>query len=175
MQNEVAWQSLGNGDARPGECFWKLTVASRAAALDGHDTSYLKLYTYPDNMAYVVVLDGHFRSPDYPGKTYATMYLVILKNHDHYVALGFASAPHKLKQLPAMHSYVPQMAVSAGVWGHTLAAGGPDPRRAIPTQGHPGGRLRRIPGPPAGRSRRCAPTPAASSPSTCSRACTRSS
>lgn len=127
VQNEVAWQSLAAGDAHPQECFWTLTLASHAAALNGHNTSYLKLYTNPANMAYVLVLHGHFTSPDLPGRTYTTMYFVILKNHNHYVASGFVSAPHKVNRLPAMHSYFPQMPVSAGVWGHTLAVGGPVP------------------------------------------------
>ena len=60
------------------------------------------------------------------------MYLVI---GDHprgpysrdYFALGFVSAPHKVSRLDAMHSYIPRLPVSAGVWGHTLAVGGPIP------------------------------------------------
>lgn len=132
VQNEVAWQSLAAGDAHPQECFWTLTLASRAAALDGHATSYLKLYTNSANMAYVLVLHGHFASPDFPGRTYTAMYFVILKDHHHYVASGLVSAPHKVKRLPTMHGYFPQLPVSAGVWGHTMAVGGPAPGGPFP-------------------------------------------
>lgn len=133
VQNEVAWQSLNNGDAHPGECFWKLTVASRAAALDGHATSYLKGFTDArSDMAYVIVLHGHFESPDFPGKTFTAMYFVILKNHNAYVASGLVPAPHKVRRLPAMHSYSTQLPVSSGVWGHTMAAGGPFPGGPFP-------------------------------------------
>ena len=126
VQNEVAWQSLNNGDAHPQKCFWALTLASRAACLDGHATSYLK--SYPTAVtAYVIVLRGRFTTPDYPGKTFATMYFVILENGHGYVAGGLESAAHKLKLLPAMHSYVPRMPVASGVWGHAFRVGGPFP------------------------------------------------
>lgn len=133
VQNEVAWQSLAAGDAHPGECSWTLTLASHAAVLDGSNTSYLRNDKDPaESMAYVIVLRGKFRPRDFPGRTYTTMYSVI---GDHprdpygrdYFALGFTSALHKVSRLPAMHSYFPQMPVSAGVWGHTLAVGGPVP------------------------------------------------
>jgi hypothetical protein len=131
VQNEVAWQSLAAGDTHPGKCSWTLTLASHAAVLDGRNTSYLRNDKDPaESMAYVIVLRGKFRPPDFPGRTYTTMYLVI---GDHprgpysrdYLALGFVSAQHKVSRLDAMHVYFPRMPVSAGVWGHTLAVGGP--------------------------------------------------
>ena len=126
VQNEVAWQSLNNGDAHPQKCLWTLTLASRAAALDGHATSYLK--SYPTAVtAYVIVLRGHFTTPDYPGKTFATMYFVIRANDHGHVAGGLEPASRKVKRLPAMHSYVPHMPVTSGVWGHTFWVGGPFP------------------------------------------------
>lgn len=125
-QEEVAWQSLNSGDAHPRKCLWTLTLASRAASLDGHATSYLK--SYPTAVtAYVVVLRGHFTSRDYPGKSLTTMYFVIGENDHGYVAGGLESASHKLNLLPAMNSYVPRMPVASGVWGHTFRVGGPFP------------------------------------------------
>jgi hypothetical protein len=55
------------------------------------------------------------------------MYLVIREDQHDYVALGFAPAMHGLNRLPAMHGYFPQVPASPGVWGHTLAEGGPFP------------------------------------------------
>ena len=128
VQEEIAWQSLYNGDADPGECLWKLAPASRAAALYGRDTSYLKIYRHGGgDMSYVVVLHGHFTPPDYAGETFKTMYFVMGDDHGGYAASGPVSAPGKLKLLPAMHSYVPHLPVAEGVWGHTMSEGGPFP------------------------------------------------
>jgi hypothetical protein len=125
VQDEVAWQSLDAGDPHPGECFWTLTRASRAAALAGRDTSYLKIFGRRTK-AYVAVVHGHFRSPDTPTQAGGVLYLVLAPRGT-YLAHGIASGRFRRVALPGMRSYTPRLPLSAGVWGHTMMAGGPFP------------------------------------------------
>jgi hypothetical protein len=126
VQNEVAWLALECGDAHPGECLWTLTRASRAAKLAGRDTAYLTMFG-ARTRAYVAVVRGHFRPPDDPAQAGDRLYLVVAPGGV-YLAHGVTSdGVVRRAGLPAVRSYFPRPPLSAGLWGHTMMAGGPFP------------------------------------------------
>jgi hypothetical protein len=125
VQREAMWQSLAAGDAQPRSAQWLLTDPDRASHLNGRETSYLRsLHSMGD--VYVVVLQGHFRPQEDQGASASSLYLV-LGTHHSYLAHGSASASIDLAGLGRVHTYIPQLPVQAGVWGHTMAEGGPFP------------------------------------------------
>jgi hypothetical protein len=128
VQQEVSWQALYFGDAHPDECRWALTRPARAASLNGRDTSYLKTMFRgsPDERVYVAVVSGDFRADWSESARASTLYLVMRAGLHDYVALGLARNSPDLGRLGALHAYVPQPA-APGVWGHTMAVGGPFP------------------------------------------------
>jgi hypothetical protein len=142
VQNEVAWQSLAAGDPHPKEAEWVLTKAHLAAPLAGRQTSYLKAFKNPMNFpAYVVLVRGRFHHPNplsratsviATGAMKGTLYLVIGSDSHYYFAQGLTATPPHLKQLPAMHTYIPVLPTSSRVWGHTMVGGGPAPGGPTP-------------------------------------------
>ena len=133
VQQEVAWQCLAAGDAHPDQCNWVLTPASRAARSEGRRTSYLKMYEKSTHsMAYVAVVRGDFSSAAERPRRATTLYLVVRAEQHDYLAHGLALRTADLSGLGAAHSYVPQVPLSAGVWGHTFSAGGPFPGGPFP-------------------------------------------
>ena len=129
VQNEAMWQSLAAGDPHPQACEWLLTRPARAAGLVGSATSYLHIFNSIDEV-YVVVLHGDFgpQQAQVNGPTTAasSLYLVMTQSHA-YLAHGFTNASIDLAPLGRVHTYIPQLPVHAGVWGHTMFVGGPAP------------------------------------------------
>jgi hypothetical protein len=127
VEREAMWQSLAAGEPHPLTLEWRLTHAARAAHLAGSATSYLSTID-PRGTVYVVVLRGHFSPPDTPGTTARRLYLVLDVDGHGYRASGFTGARglHTAPLRP-LHTYVPQLPVQDGVWGHTMIVGGPFP------------------------------------------------
>ena len=127
VQHEALWQSLAAGEPHPRVCQWLYTSAARAAFLGGRATSYLRSFTRLIDRAYVVVLHGHFKPIQGEAGSARTLYLVLTPQYHNYVARGFAAASIDLARLGAIHTYVPQLPIRAGVWGHTMFEGGAAP------------------------------------------------
>lgn len=127
VQRETNWQSLAAGEADPGLCCWVLTSPRRAARLADSATSYLRSFPVPGRV-FVVVLRGSFGSSAGAGGGADRLYL-ILRARDHgYLALGTTDARRlHLARLGHLHHYLPHLALDAGLWGHTMAEGGPFP------------------------------------------------
>jgi hypothetical protein len=127
VQQEVSWQALALGDPHPEECRWALVRTSRAASLDGRNTSYLKtMYRRSREKVFVAVVHGDFR--DGGGKPHraGTLYLVLSARGHSYLAHGLVTGSPDLTRLGGLHEYMPQPA-PAEVWGHTMIEGGPFP------------------------------------------------
>jgi hypothetical protein len=127
VQSEVMWQSLAAGEPHPRVCQWLYTSAARAAFLGGRTTSYLRSFARSVDKAYVVVLQGHFRPIQGKAGTAHSLYLVLTTQYHYYLARGSSRSEVDLARLGRFHSYAPRLAISAGVWGHTMFEGGPAP------------------------------------------------
>jgi len=124
VQSEAMWQALAAGDAQPRSAQWLLTSPDRASHLDGRQTSNLRLPIFRSATdVYVVVLQGHFRPQEGQVASASSLYVVLSRRHS-YLAHGSTSANIDLAGLGRLHSYVPRLPVQAGVWGHTMSAGG---------------------------------------------------
>ena len=126
VEREVLWQSLSAGMAHPSLCRWLLTSPARAARLAGA-TRFLR--SFPGfGRVVVVVVNGHFRSPDADGAKTERLYLV-LETRDHACLVqGITSARHlHLRRLGRLHRYVPRQSLSSGLWGQAMIEGGPFP------------------------------------------------
>ena len=127
VQREALWQSLAAREPHPAALQWRLTTAARASRLAGSATSYLRSFPWLGKV-YVVVLRGHFRSPDAPGTRAGRLYLVLEAKGHAYLAHGCTSARRlDLTPLGHLRAYVPQLPVRDGVWGHAMVVGGPFP------------------------------------------------
>jgi hypothetical protein len=126
VQQEVLWQSLAAGDAYPQWCRWLLIRPSRAAAVGGKNTDYLRMFTsFSEGLAYVVVLCGHFHTDS--GGTARTLYLVLAQRSHLYLAHGPGVSLTAFAKLGRRHSFVPRLPFTAGLWGHAMFEGGPFP------------------------------------------------
>ena len=127
VQREALWQSLAAGEPRPVACSWLLTSPARAARLAGKATSYLR--SFPSlGRVFVVVLRGRFGASDAQGMRSDRLYLVLRVQGHGYLAQGLTSARRlDLAALAPLHRYVPRLSPHSGVWGHTMAEGGPFP------------------------------------------------
>ena len=144
VQNEVAWQSLNNGEAtrRSASGRWPSRLAPLLSTvtpprtssptptarhgLHRHSARPLHVARQPREELHHHVL----RYPREPGG---------------YVASGLEPAAHKLNLLPAMHSYVPPCP-SLRACGATPASRRCLPRRPVPAEPRPGGGLRWLQG-----------------------------
>jgi len=127
VQNEAVWQSLAAGEPHPQVCQWLYTSAARAAFLGGRTTSYLRSFTRSVDNAYVVVLHGHFKPTEGEAGSARSLYLVLVPQYHYYLARGFAPSSIDLARLGHIHTYVPQLPIRTGVWGHTMFEGGAAP------------------------------------------------
>ena len=125
VQNEALWQSLAAGEPHPQSCQWLKTGPARAARLAGSATSYLRLFRSAGEV-YVVVVQGHFAPQTGQSSSPRSLYLVLMADHS-YLAHGLAASSIDLSRLGHFHSYVPELSVPGGLWGHTMMQGGPFP------------------------------------------------
>ena len=96
-----------------------------AARLAGSATSYLRLFRSAGEV-YVVVVQGHFAPQTGQSSSPRSLYLVLMADHS-YLAHGLAASSIDLSRLGHFHSYVPELSVPGGLWGHTMMQGGPFP------------------------------------------------
>ena len=127
VQREARWQSLAAGEPQPSLLQWCPTMPARAARLAGSATSYLRSLPWLGKV-HVVVLRGRFGAPDASGTSGDRLYLVLRAQDHGYLAHGVTSARGlDLAGMPRLHRFVPRLPLSSGVWGHTMAQGGPFP------------------------------------------------
>jgi hypothetical protein len=125
VRSEALWQSLAAGEPHPRACQWLETSAPRAARLAGSATSYLRMFRSMREV-YVVVLQGHFTPQGGRSASARSLYLVLMADHS-YLAHGLTTSSIDLSRLGRIHSYLPQLPVNSGLWGHTMMQGGPFP------------------------------------------------
>ena len=77
----------------------------------------------------VVVVYGHFRSPDADGAKTDRLYLVLEVRDHACLVQGITSARHlHLGPLGCLHRYVPRQSLSSGLWGQAIDRRGAVPR-----------------------------------------------
>ncbi len=125
VQSEALWQSLAAGEPHPQSCQWLETSPARAARLAGSATSYLGVLRSVGKV-YAVVVRGHFAPQAGQSASARSLYLIMTADHS-YLAHGLTTATIDLSRLGRFRSYVPELPVHGGVWGHTMVEGGPFP------------------------------------------------
>jgi hypothetical protein len=126
VEREVLWQSLSSGVAHPSLGRWLLTSPVRAARLTGA-TRFLRSFPGLGRVV-VVVVNGHFGSPNTDGTKAKRLYLVLEARNHGCLVQGISSARHlHLGRLGHLHRYLPRQSLSSGLWGQAMIEGGPFP------------------------------------------------
>lgn len=116
-----------------------LTTPARAAFLAGKATAYLRGFTTTaakTRKLYVVVLTGRFAAPYHAphqaAPTLPTLYLVMTKDGHSHLAHGFVRRSLDMAPLGRLHTFMLQLPIASGVWGHAMMVGGPFPGGPLP-------------------------------------------
>lgn len=128
VQHEAAWQALDAGDAHPSICRWTYAAIARTNSLEPPTAQLTRLFPASFKV-YIVIVYGQFPPDPENNDPFAAraMYLVLLARNHYYCAFGFLATQPKLAAFGPLHSYVPEPATAAGIWGHAMFAGGPPP------------------------------------------------